>query len=76
MSVVYLLHCSISDQAAALGFGVDIVDGVTLEAPAQGLRVALDGRGVLPLEARRDCGTAVRLGRSPETRGRRAWARS
>ena len=48
---------------AETGFGADIGGGVTLEAPAHGLTVSLEGRGVLTHEAAgfRDRGVAGTL---------------
>ena len=52
---------------AETGFGADIGGGVTLAAPAQGLTVSLEGRGVLTHEAAglRDRGIAGSLAWSP-----------
>ena len=48
---------------AETGFGADLGGGVVLEAPAQGLTVSLEGRGVLTHEASglRDRGVAGTL---------------
>ena len=52
---------------AETGFGADIGGGVTLAAPAQGLTVSLEGRGVLTHEAAgfRDRGVAGSLAWDP-----------
>ncbi len=52
---------------AETGFGADIGGGVTLAAPAEGLTVSLDGRGVLTHEASglRDRGIAGTLAWNP-----------
>ncbi len=52
---------------AETGFGADISGGVTLAAPAEGLTVSLDGRGVLTHEASglRDRGIAGTLAWNP-----------
>ena len=52
---------------AETGFGADIGGGVTLAAPAEGLTVSLDGRGVLTHEAAglRDRGIAGTLAWNP-----------
>ena len=52
---------------AETGFGADIGGGLTLAAPAQGLTVSLDGRGVLTHEAAgfRDRGVAGTLAWNP-----------
>ena len=52
---------------AETGFGADIGGGVTFEAPAQGLTISLEGRGVLTHEASgfRDRGLAGSLAWSP-----------
>ena len=52
---------------AETGFGADIGGGVTLAAPAQGLTVSLEGRGVLTHEAAglRDRGIAGSLALGP-----------
>ena len=52
---------------AETGFGADIGGGVTLAAPAQGLTVSLEGRGVLTHEAAglRDRGLAGALAWNP-----------
>ena len=52
---------------AETGFGTDIGGGLTLEAPAQGLTVSLEGRGVLTHEAAglRDRGIAGSLAWDP-----------
>ena len=56
---------------AETGFGADIGGGVTLAAPAQGLTVSLEGRGVLTHEAAGLSGSAALPERSPGTRPRR-----
>ena len=57
---------------AETGFGADIGGGVTLAAPAHGLRVSLEGRGVLTHEAAglRDRGVAGTLSWNPRRSGR------
>ena len=57
---------------AETGFGADIGGGVTLAAPAHGLRVSLEGRGVLTHEAAglRDRGLAGTLSWNPAQSGR------
>ena len=57
---------------AETGFGADIGGGVTLAAPAQGLTVSLEGRGVLTHEATgfRDRGLAGSLAWGPPPAGR------
>ena len=57
---------------AETGFGADIGAGVTLEGPARGLRVSLEGRGVLTHEAAglRDRGLAGTLAWNPGPAGR------
>ena len=57
---------------AETGFGADIGGGVTLAAPAQGLTVSLEGRGVLTHEAEglRDRGIAGSLAWNPRPSGR------
>ena len=57
---------------AETGFGADIGGGVTLAAPAEGLTVSLDGRGVLTHEAAgvRDRGVAGTLAWNPAPTGR------
>ena len=57
---------------AETGFGADIGGGVTLAAPAQGLTVSLEGRGVLTHEAAglRDRGLAGALSWNPRRSGR------
>ncbi len=57
---------------AETGFGADIGGGVTLAAPAEGLTVSLDGRGVLTHEAAgvRDRGVAGTLAWNPPPTGR------
>ena len=57
---------------AETGFGADIGGGVTLAAPAQGLTVSLEGRGVLTHEAAglRDRGIAGSLAWNPPPAGR------
>ena len=57
---------------AETGFGVDIGGGVTLAAPAEGLTVSLEGRGVLTHEAAgvRDRGVAGTLAWNPAPTGR------
>ena len=57
---------------AETGFGADIGGGVTLAAPAQGLTVSLEGRGVLTHEAEglRDRGIAGALAWNPRPSGR------
>ena len=56
---------------AETGFGADIGGGVALEAPAHGLRVSLEGRGVLTHEAAdlRDRGVAGTLAWNPSAVG-------
>ena len=57
---------------AETGFGADIGGGVTLAAPAEGLTVSLEGRGVLTHEAAglRDRGVAGSLAWNPPPSGR------
>ena len=57
---------------AETGFGADLGGGVVLEAPAQGLTVSLEGRGVLTHEASglRDRGVAGTLFWNPSPTGR------
>ena len=57
---------------AETGYGVDITGGVDLAAPARGLAVSLDGRGVLTHEAAglRDRAIAGTLSWSPRPLGR------
>ena len=57
---------------AETGFGADLGGGVVLEAPAQGLTVSLEGRGVLTHEASglRDHGVAGTLFWNPSATGR------
>ena len=57
---------------AETGFGADIGGGVALAAPAHGLRVSLEGRGVLTHEAAglRDRGIAGTLAWNPPPSGR------
>ena len=57
---------------AETGLGADIGGGVTLAAPAQGLTVSLEGRGVLTHEAAglRDRGVAGSLAWNPPPTGR------
>ena len=57
---------------AETGFGADIGGGVALAAPAHGLRVSLEGRGVLTHEAAglRDRGVAGTLAWNPPPSGR------
>ena len=57
---------------AETGFGADIGGGVTLAAPAHGLTVSLEGRGVLTHEATglRDRGVAGTLSWNPRRSGR------
>ena len=57
---------------AETGFGADIGGGVTLVAPAGGLTVSLEGRGVLTHEAAglRDRGVAGTLAWNPSPQGR------
>ncbi len=56
---------------AETGFGTDIGGGVTFEAPAHGLKVSLEGRGVLTHEASgfRDRGVAGTLAWNPQSAG-------
>ena len=57
---------------AETGFGADLGGGVVLAAPAEGLTVSLEGRGVLTHEASglRDRGVAGSLSWNPPPSGR------
>ena len=57
---------------AETGYGVDISGGIDLAAPARGLTVSLDGRGVLAHEAAglRDRGIAATLSWNPRSSSR------